>query len=768
MTNKFMEITKRNGIKVPFDSDKITSAIEKAIVASKEDIEEKSVHPTAQFLTYRTVAALQSKESVSVEEVQDEVERQLMYAHMTKTARAYIAYRDARARIRNSNDELLHAFQEIVTADAEDNNEKRSNANVDGNAPMGAMLQLGAAAGKSLAMNRLMTKEQADFHRNGTWHIHDMDFFGLTFNCCQIDLKELLEHGFSTGHGYVRPPQSIGVASALTAIVIQANQNQMFGGQGITAADFALAPSVATTYHKEFVRALTDAYEDLIGDLGYSAIVGNWVKRTEENTKIHLKLDMPSSFFTVLQEMILAEGEGTISLESIGRIIDVAKQRAYKRTDRAAYQAMESLIHNLNTMHSRAGAQVPFSSLNYGTDTSPEGRMVIRNLLLATDAGLGNGETPIFPIQVFKLKTGINYNPGDPNYDLFKLAIKVSAKRLFPNFLNLDAPFNQNPDWYPGNYKAELSVMGCRTRVFDDIYGDKTSAKRGNIAFLTLNLPRLAIEAGRSEMKFFFQLDILLEKAAQELLDRFEIIAQKKAKNFDFLMGQNVWMGSEKLHPNDEIRKALKHGTLSIGFIGLAETLVALYGHHHGEGEEYQEKGLAIIKHMREFTDEATKRFQLNFSLFATPAEGLSGRFTAIDRKKYGIIPGVTDKEYYTNSMHIPVSFPISAFEKIRLEAPYHALCNAGAITYVETDGDIAQNLEAFEAIIRCMHDNNVSYGSVNHPVDRDPVCGYVGVIGDVCPRCGRREGEAISIQKIEELRKKYPNVPDQSFIGKL
>ncbi|MDR1766619.1 MAG: anaerobic ribonucleoside-triphosphate reductase [Lachnospiraceae bacterium] len=428
--------------------------------------------------------------------------------------------------------------------------------------------------------------------------------------------------------------------------------------------------------------------------------------------------------------------------------------------ERRTYQAMEAVVHNLNSMHSRAGAQTPFSSINYGTDTSPEGRMIIKNILLVTEAGLGHGETSIFPIQIFKLKSGVNYDPEDPNYDMFELACRVSAKRLFPNFVNLDAPYNLKY-YVPGRPETEVATMGCRTRVIANRHdpGRETTFGRGNLSFTSINLPRIAIEARGDEAAFFRKLDEIMELAAGQLLDRFEIQARKHVRNFPFLMGEGIWMDAEKLGPGDEIREVLKHGTLSLGFIGLAEALVALYGHHHGESADAQQKGLDIISHMNDFATKKGQETGMNFSLLATPAEGLSGRFIRMDKKRYGSIPGVTDREYYTNSFHVPVYYPISAFEKIRIEAPYHALTPAGHITYVEMDGDPSKNLEAFMDVVRCMHDMGVGYGSVNHPVDRDPVCGYVGVIGDVCPRCGRRDGEPIDPDRLPELVRLYPEI---------
>ena len=437
-----------------------------------------------------------------------------------------------------------------------------------------------------------------------------------------------------------------------------------------------------------------------------------------------------------------------------------AAKTAWHETDKATYQAMEALIHNLNTMNSRAGAQVPFSSINYGTCQSQEGRMVMRNLLEATDAGLGDGETPIFPVQIFKVKEGVNYNPGDPNYDLFKLAMKTSAKRLFPNFSFIDAPFNLQ--YYDGSYDSEIAYMGCRTRVMGNVHdpSKEVTCGRGNLSFTSINLPRIGIEAKGDLERFYRILDDRIDLCIRQLLHRFKIQCSKKVYNYPFLMGQGVWLDSDKLGPDESVAEVLKHGTLSVGFIGLAETLVALTGKHHGESEESQKLGLEIIGHMRKRMDEESEKRKLNFTLLATPAEGLSGRFVRIDQKRYGKIPGITDRDYYTNSFHVPVYYPISAFKKIQIEAPYHALTNAGHISYVELDGDTCKNLDAFEAVIRCMKESGVGYGSVNHPVDRDPVCGYNGVIDNVCPRCGRREGEPVSLERLNELRKKYPSIP--------
>ena len=439
--------------------------------------------------------------------------------------------------------------------------------------------------------------------------------------------------------------------------------------------------------------------------------------------------------------------------EKIRQCQRFAHQQAVKETDRATYQAMESLIHNLNTMHSRAGAQTPFSSINYGMDTSPEGRLVMKNILLATEAGLGNGETPIFPIQIFRVKEGVNYNPEDVNYDLFKLAIRCSAKRLFPNFSFVDAPFNLQY-YKEGRPETEIAYMGCRTRVIGNVVDPEREIcnGRGNLSFTSINLPRLAIESKGDIDLFFKKLDNMVNLCIDQLLERFEQQCKKKVKNAPFLMGQGVWIDSDNLDWEDEVREVLKHGTLSMGFIGLAETLKSLIGKHHGESEEAQKLGLKIVGHLRERMDEESQKRKLNFTLLATPAEGLSGRFVNIDKKRYGIIEGITDRDYYTNSFHVPVYYPISAYDKIAIEAPYHALTNAGHISYIEMDGDPTENLDAFERVIRCMKEKGIGYGSVNHPVDRDPVCGFSGIIGDQCPGCGRHENDGVPFDRIRRI----------------
>lgn len=573
-----------------------------------------------------------------------------------------------------------------------------------------------------------------------------MIFYTLTTTCCQIDLKKLFKGGFSTGHGFLREPQHIQSYAALACIAIQSNQNDQHGGQSIPNFDYGLADGVAKTYRNlyndNFAKAL-----DLIGGAKESDTL-------EKLTSLQKGSGlMPSLGGNEEYNEREAEEFSSLGKDVYEKVHAFALEKAEEETDKATYKAMVALVHNLNTMHSRAGAQTPFSSINYGMDTSPEGRMVIKNVLLATEAGLGFGETAIFPIHIFRVKEGINYNPGDPNYDLFQLAMRVSAKRLFPNFSFVDAPFNAMY-YKPGHPETEVAYMGCRTRVLGNVYAPEDSVVygRGNLSFTSINLPRIAINANKNIERFFEDLDRKIDLVAKQLLDRFAIQCSKKVKNFPFLMGQGVWIHSENLKPNDSIAEVLRHGTLSIGFIGLAETLVALIGKHHGESEEARNLGLEIVSFMRGRCDELSEKYKLNFTLLATPAEGLSGRFIRMDKEKFGEIPGVTDREYYTNSFHVPVYFNISAYDKIKIEAPYHALTNAGHITYVELDGDTANNLEAFESIIRCMKESGIGYGSINHPVDRDPVCGYNGIIGDECPKCHRHEGDGE--QNFERIRR--------------
>lgn len=757
-------IVKRDGRVVLYNEAKIADAILKAMEAART-----GSAADAAVIANRveeSLTALCGEQPPEIEQIQDAVEQQLMQAGFDEAAKQYILYRANRTRIREANTALMKNIDEITRTDARLSNLKRDNANIDGNTAMGSMLQIGCAGAKAYNAQNLLTPEQARAYLEGDIHIHDFDFYALTTTCTQIDLLRLFRGGFSTGHGYLREPQSIASYAALAAIAIQSNQNDQHGGQGVPNFDYAMAEGVRRSFARIYAAKLREALEDVLDTDDEQALADAALQAGRAATGEAPRLATEAAAFDEAAAKVLADS-GRLDEAAAAHLVAHARRRAAAQTDRETYQAMEGFVHNLNTMHSRAGAQTPFSSINYGTDTSPEGRMAIRNILKATDAGLGHGETAIFPIHIFKVKEGVNYNPGDPNYDLFQYSCKVSAKRLFPNYVFLDSPFNLQY-YRPGHPETEVATMGCRTRVMaNPAHPDSEIAySRGNLSFTSINLPRLAIEAKGDEKLFYGKLDAMLELVAQQLLDRFEIQAAKHVYNYPFLMGQGVWLDSDKLGPNDEVREVLTHGSLSIGFIGLAETLVALYGHHHGESEAMQKKGLAIVQHMRDFCDRECEKTHLNFGLLATPAEGLSGRFIRMDQKRYGKIPGVTDREYYTNSFHVPVYYPISAYDKIMREAPYHALTNAGHISYVELDGDTANNVEAFESIVRCMHDAGIGYGSINHPVDRDPVCGYVGVIGEVCPRCGRRAGEALSPARLAEIRRMYPGAGGTAACG--
>lgn len=750
-------IKKRDGREIHFSPEKITRAIFLAASRVAQEEGTKAEYETAEALTEQVVGLLNNEfhdQVPTVEEVQDAVIKVLIESGHAKTSEAYILYRAERTRIRSMKSRLMKSIEEITFADSNEADIKRENANIDGNTAMGTMLQYGSAVSKEFCMSQLMNPSHAALHEHGDIHIHDMDFMNMgTLTCCQIDLDKLFHGGFSTGHGHLREPKDITSYAALAAIAIQSNQNDQHGGQSIPAFDFYLAKGVACTFRKEYMNNLNRALELFIN---MDANVEEHFKAVEDATGKTAAIDLDDSFLTALNDMLHREyGLGNDQIDLINKF---TWKEANKVTIRKTFQAMEAFVHNLNTMHSRAGAQVPFSSINFGTDTSKEGRLVSEQLMLAQEAGLGNGETPIFPILIFKVKEGINYNPEDPNYDLFKLAMRVSAKRLFPNFSFMDAPFNKQY-YKEGQPETETTYMGCRTRVMGNVNGPEIATGRGNNSFTSINLPRLGIKHGVvtngefNEAAFFNELDEKMEVVIQQLLERLEIQGRKKVKNFPFLMGQGVWIGSEKLGWEDTLEEVVKQGTLTIGFIGLAECLKALIGEHHGESERAQQLGLKIISHMREVCDEASEKYKLNFSLIATPAEGLSGRFTRIDKKIYGVIPGVTDREYYTNSFHIPVYYHITAFKKIQKEAPYHELTNGGHISYVEVDGDPTNNLEAFEAIVRCMKESGIGYGSINHPVDRDPCCGYSGVIeGHICPKCGRDETKGE--YKFEKIRR--------------
>ena len=637
----FTEIRKRDGRVVPFDAEKITDAIFKA--AKAVGGENRKI---AERLTVQVIKELAKKGYngviPTVEEIQDVVEKVLIENGHARTAKAYILYRDKRSRIREGKSDLMDTVKEILIETS------RENANVS-NSPSAKMLQIASAASKSYYLTNLLPEEFAQAHISGAIHIHDLDYYGKTLNCLQIDLYKLLSQGFNTGYGYIRPPKRIASAAAQAAIILQSNQNDMFGGQRFPPFDRAMAQIIA---------------------------------------------EMPR-----------------------------------QPDEEEIFQAMEGLVYNLNTMHSRAGAQVPFSSLNFGTDTSEMGRAVSKALLKAFEKGLGRGESPIFPNLVFRTKKGVNFDPGDPNYDIFQYALKVAAKRLNPTFSFMDSSFNSK-------YGDEVAYMGCRTRVIANRHGEAVSAGRGNIAFVSINLPRLALQT-RDINLFFVELDRLLRLAARQLLHRFEIIGNLRAKDLPFLMGQKLYMGSENLQPDDPIKEVIKNGTLSIGFIGLAETLMVLIGKHHGEDKEAQELGLKIVSHMSKRMTQFSDEFDLNFTLLATPAEGLSGRFVKLDREIYGIIPGVTDKEYYTNSVHVPVNYVMSLYDKLDIEGQYHKYCDAGHIAYVELESPPGENYEAVEDIVRHMSEADVGYGGINYPIDECRSCGYSGVIDDCCPGCG-------------------------------
>lgn len=746
-----LTVIKRSGKKVEWNGAKIAIAIKKAFDALEkqegEDLyTEKDVNKVFNSVVKQIEKEYKDQDKIKIEAIQDIIEDKLKknYEDVYKT---FSEYRERRNKSRQAfiGEKKQHKFVKAIenlglkTAGEED--AKRENANVDGDTAMGTMLQYGSTVSKEFAKAYLMKPKFAEAHDNGDIHIHDLDFWPMgTTTCCQIDLKKLFKNGFSTGHGFLRPPKDIMSYTALAAIVIQSNQNDQHGGQAIPAFDYYMAPGVLLTFKKQFKQAIAD-FLDLTG-FDHFINMDKIAKDIDKLDSIDVDLSIFDSYAKESSE--------------VKKIFKKAYDTAYKKTDRTTYQAMEAFIHNLNTMHSRAGAQVPFSSINFGTDTSPEGRMVMKNYLLATDAGLGNHETPIFPISIFKLKEGVNYNKEDPNYDLFRLACEVSAKRLFPNFSFIDSPFNLE-GYDPNNYETEVGYMGCRTRVLGN-HVDPSKAitpGRGNLSFTSINLPRLGIKhgivSGETDLDGFFkELGELEDLVKDELLERFEHQCSKHIYNFPFLLGQGVWIDSEKLKPGDRLRKVLKHGTLTVGFIGLAECLKALIGKHHGESKEAQELGLKIVKFMRDRVDKYSEEYNLNFSLIATPAEGLSGRFTNIDKAIYGKIKGVTDRDYYTNSFHVPVYYNVSIVDKLKIEGPYHALTNGGHISYVELDGDTAMNVDAFEKIIRLMHDNKMGYGAINHPVDRDPVCGYTGVIGDYCPGCGRKEYEGVPIERVK------------------
>ena len=742
------KIRKRDGRLADFNEGKIAQAITKAFNATYKPGQEE----TAQRLAEEVLSILDVEgcQQPDVEHIQDLVERVLMDNGYVQTAKAYILYRDQRSRAREMNTRLMKTYEDITFSAARESDLKRENANIDGDTAMGSMLKFGSEGAKQFYDMFVLNPDHARAHREGDIHIHDLDFLTLTTTCCQIDIRKLFKGGFSTGHGTLREPNDISSYAALCCIAIQSNQNDQHGGQSVVNFDYGMADGGKKTFGRLYRQNLARALMLLSGLEDPESELKGVIAGIGEKQDLQPTLEGCGDYFAA-ERLALAPRFGEEA--EIQKAQEFAHYRAVKETDRATYQAMEALIHNLNTMHSRAGAQTPFSSINYGMDTSPEGRMVMKNIMLATEAGLGGGETPIFPIQIFRVKEGVNYNPGEPNYDLFQLAIRCSARRLFPNFSFLDAPFNLQY-YKPGRPETEIAYMGCRTRVIGNVYDPSREIcnGRGNLSFTTINLPRLAIKAKGDLSLFFEGLDRMLDLCVAQLLERFEIQCRKHVRNYPFLMGQGVWLDSDQLDWDDEVRQVLRHGTLSVGFIGLAETLKSLTGEHHGQSEKARVLGLEIISHMRSRMDEESAKRGLNFSLLATPAEGLSGRFVKLDKARFGTIPGVTDRDYYTNSFHVPVYFPISAYDKIRIEAPYHALTNAGHISYIEMDGDPTENLEAFEKVIRCMKENGIGYGSVNHPVDRDPVCGFSGIIGDQCPGCGRTEADGVPFERIRRI----------------
>ena len=666
----FTSIIKRDGRTQDFHESKITDAIFKGLQAVSEADRQQAMELTLEVM--KKIRAKYKEDSFSVENVQDIVETVLIENGLAKSAKSYILYRENRSRLREARSELMDAVSEILLET------NRENANI-GNSPSAKVLQISEVASKNYYLKRMLPEKEANSHINGDIYIHDLSWYGKTLTCLQIPLDRLLREGFNNGHGYIRPPKGIKTAAALAAIILQSNQNDMHGGQSFAYFDRDMA-----------------VYVELEK------------KRQDKLIRSNLELLGLSADETKLEALVL------------------------ERTKEETYQAMEGFIYNLNTMHSRAGAQVPFSSINFGTDTSEAGRMVTECFLLAYEKGLGKGEAPLFPNVCFKLKEDVNFEPEDPNYDLFQLSMRVACKRLFPNFSFQDSSFNKQ------FRDEEVAYMGCRTRVISNCNGPAVTNSRGNLSFTTINLPRLAIRAEKDLSCFWKSLDEMLEHCVHQLITRYNVQKKLKVKDFPFLMGQKLFLDSEGLSPNDSIEKSIRHGTLSIGFIGLAECLVALTGKHHGESAEAQALGISIVSHMRRRCDEAVQKYSLNFSLLATPAEQLSGKFTKPDAEQYGVIPGVTDKEWYTNSFHVPVEYQISAMDKIALEGPYHKYCNAGHISYVELPSAPEHNLEAFEALIRAMAEADMGYAAVNFPVDICCDCGLNGVISeDSCPKCG-------------------------------
>ena len=721
-------VVKRDGRIVGFNEQKIMAAIRKAMLHTDKGEDSSLIEQITDHVAYR------GKSQMSVEAIQDAVELELMKSARKDVAQRYIAYRNQRSIARKAKTRDI--FMSIVNA--KNNDITRENANMNADTPAGMMMKFASETTKPFVDDYLLSEESRDAVKHNYLHIHDKDYYPTkSLTCVQHPLDVILQHGFTAGHGSSRPAKRIETAAVLACISLETCQNEMHGGQAIPAFDFYLAPYVRMSYQEE---------------------VKNLEKLTGKDLK-HL-------YNIEIDDYLQKDLEG---LEGDARL----EQHAINKTVNRVHQAMEAFIHNMNTIHSRGGNQVVFSSINYGTDTSAEGRCIMREILESTYEGVGNGETAIFPIQIWKKKRGVNYLPEDRNYDLYQLACKVTARRFFPNFLNLDATFNQNEKWHaddPERYKWEIATMGCRTRVFEDRWGEKTSIARGNLSFSTINIVKLAIECMGIEDKkqridmFFAKLDNILQITAKQLDERFQFQKTAMAKQFPLLM-KYLWTGAEKLKPEESIESVINHGTLGIGFIGLAECLVALIGHHHGESEEAQELGLKIVTYMRDRANGFSEEYHHNYSVLATPAEGLSGKFTKKDRKEFGIIPGVTDRDYYTNSNHVPVYYKCTALKKAQIEAPYHNLTRGGHIFYVEIDGDATHNPSVISSVVDMMDKYDMGYGSVNHNRNRCLDCGYENADTnlEVCPKCGGHH-----IDKLQRITGYLVGTTDRWNSGKL
>ena len=762
-----MIVIKRDGRKVEFDLSKIISATSKAVISAGTGI---GIPKKVADMVLETLQKENNAE-ITIEHIQDLVEISLMKLN-PDVAKCYILYRDTRSRERSKRSEINKKIAELIKIDASESDTKRENANIDGDTMCGSMLKIGGTVTKEYFFDNIIDTRFKKLHENGQIHIHDADLALFTINCLHINLKKLLAEGFSTGHGYLRSPTTIQSAATLACIALQSNQNDCFGGQAYPSIDYDLAPYVAKSFvrnvveHLRSILSMTEP-EDVYDYTGYKTdvlpVLDKYIKKNEHI----MNYDGYKIIRHTLSDYLKKKGS---TFELTTDIFDKICKYALSKTDRDTYQAMEAMQHNFCTLQSRSGGQTPFSSINFGTDTSEEGRMVTKNILLNVKAGLGSGETAIFPISIFKILKGVT-DKGSKNYDLFRLACEVSAVRAFPNFVNVSAPMNFKY-YVPGRPETEIATMGCRTRVIGNHYdkNHQQTSGRGNLFFTTINLPYIALEAlekypddeAARYHEFMKILDERIDDAMEVNRQRFEYISHRKAKNLPFLMGQHLYIGSENLGPEDEIGEVIKQGSISVGFIGLAETLTALFGKHHGESEKSQQYGLTIIGHMNDLMHKFSEEENMNYSLFATPAEGCSGRLLKACRKRFGIVPGVTDKLYLTNSVHVPVSYKISAFDKVNIEAPYHPLCEAGIIGYIELDYDATKNIDAFETLVNYMADSGMTYFSINHPVDHDPVCGYFGYIpvGGVCPRCGRKEGEGVTVRKLLSL-KSYSPTPE-------